>query len=238
MPFGDFLDLSQSAARSARFTITGEDLTRAKERINEGYLSTCASADEWDFTEVEETWSATGGTDLYTYTAIETSMALTGSSIAAIVSMVNDSDGIPMRHVPWVQLERLAHSTQDDSTVGQPDLWSTFNRQLRLYPKPTSNTTIRTLLRVAPNAMSADADVPVIPLAWRHRVLVPYAAWKLLATEGGAEARAEANVYREEYQEAFRDLRTAHATAKRPDFSLVSPNFDLERPADPYWWTR
>lgn len=233
MASGDFLDISQWAARTARFDVdTTADMTLAKAAVNDAYLSSCGTGDPFDFLQAEGQWTCTAGSDVYAYSSIATAMSISGATIAEIETLVNDSDGQPLQSMGWAALEGMSYSTQDDDGNGEPLFWSKWASRIRLYPTPDATYTLGAFVRLAPSEMTADADTPLIPLAWRRRLLVPYAAAILLRTEGGLETAAEANRLMEGYERDYVAFRTAYATAKKPTFRLMTPVWEAENPVD------
>lgn len=234
MALGDFLDLSEQACRMAQrdeTDITG-DLAQAKNRINEAYLSICASGDPWAFLEAEGQFTTVAGTDTYTFSSIATAMSITGATIREIQTLVNDTDGWPLKSMSWEALENYTSSTKDDEPTGSPTMWARWGSQnaprIRLFAKPDAVYTIGAFVYLMGTAMTANADTPILPLEWRHQVLVPHAAWRLLSQEGGNESLNAARQYRDEYLAAFRSMRDALAVFRRPTGNAISPGF-LER---------
>jgi hypothetical protein len=235
--YGDNLDLSEWAARNARFdTSNSTDMTLAKSAINTAYLATCDTGDPWRFLQREGAWQTTSGGDQYEFSSILTAMGVTGGTIADIMSFVNDTTGRPLEASGWEDLERYTWSTQDDSN-GEPAYWVRFDETIRLWPVPDDTYVIGTFVRLVPTALSADADEPLIPKAWRHRLLVPFASAILLRTEGGLETAAEAQRHMDAYDADFMKFRAAYGTAGKPTFRTTSPGWDnYERVAFDPWW--
>lgn len=203
-------------------------LAQAKAKINEGYLSVCHDGNPWDFLEKEGQWTTVSGSDKYTFSSIATAMSISGASIREIAAMTNDTDGYPLRSYTWEQMEMSAYSTQESSeATGTPDSWSPWGSQaaptIRLYPTPNAVYTIGAFVHLTPDELTSDTATPLIPLAWRHRLMVPYAAAMLLEQEGGNESFAAVDRLMNRYERAHRDMRTALATARRPTFNLVRP---------------
>ncbi len=223
---GTFLDLKEWACRTARFDATdSSDLALAAAAVNDAYMSTCGTGDPFDFLQQEGAWITTAGADVYTYGSIVSAMAITGATIAEIDAMTNDIDGNTLDSMSWSALEAWVQSTQDDED-GFPGYWSKWGQRIRLFPTPDDAYTLGTLVRLAPSEMSADTDTPLIPMAWRRRLLVPYAAATLLQTEGGLDTAAEARGLMSRYEQDFITFRTAYATAKRPTFRLKTPGWE------------
>lgn len=240
MASGDFLDLATRACYFAQFdpTDTSGDLARAKEEINAAYLSVCATGPRFDFLEQEGTWTTTAGAGVYTYSSIATAMSISGATIEEILYLTNDTDGHFLESMSWPAMERGTWSTQDDEGQGTPTSWAKWNTRIRLYPTPDRVYTIGAFVRLAPNEMSADSDTPLIPLSFRHRLLVPFAAANLLRQEGGQDAHMDATRLQSQADEAYLAMRTAHASARHPTFSLCEPSWIDDQEPEPYWWTR
>jgi hypothetical protein len=233
---GDFENLSQAACRAAQLdpADTTGDLVRAKAAVNEAYLSTVGGSEEWDFLQAEAEWTTDPGDDVYTYAAIVTATGLTGATIREILTLTNDTDGLEMTPMSWQALERFTAGSQDDEADGSPSLWSKWAARIRLFPTPDAEYTMGTFLALAPAEMSNNTDVPLIPLAWRHRILVPYAAARLLEEEGGTEMVAQVDRLWARYREDFIRFRTAHGSAKQPTFNLMDPSFGADLPEAPW----
>ena len=226
MASGDFLDISQWAARTARFDVdTAADMTLAKSAVNDAYMSTCASGDPWDFLQQDGQWKTVSASDVYTYDTIATAMSISGATIAEIQVLTDDVNGDRLQSMSWDALESFSLSTQDDSG-GLPIRWAKWASRLRLHPTPDAIYTLGCFVRLAPAEMTLDADTPLIPLPWRRRLLVPYAAAILLRTEGGLEANTEAGRLMSNYDADFVKFRTAYATAKRPTFRVSTPGWE------------
>lgn len=243
MASGEFLEIAQRAARAARYDPSNTtDLTRAKEAVNQAYLSSCASGIQYDFLEDECQWDTTAGSDKYSYTSIATAGSVTGAIIGEILSMVIDVQGesIPLESMDWIDLERLSNSTQDSDPGGTPVYWAKWGAEIRLYPNPDNAYTLGAFMRLVPSEMSADGDTPLIPLAHRHSVIVSAAAANLLRQEGGQEAHQEAVYYDRQHEQAMTSMRTAHATARLPTFRLKSSGWDRQfsERGDPFWSNR
>jgi hypothetical protein len=244
LAFGDFLDLAEEAARAAQMdpADTSGDLARAKQAINIAYLNVCASGDPWAFMETEGQWTTVAGTDTYTFSSIATAMSITGASIREISSLTNDTDGWVLDSMGQEALESYAGSTQADQPQGSPTQWARWGAQgaprIRLFPNPDAVYTIGAFVYLTGAALSNNTDTPIIPLEWRHQVLVPHAAWRLLSQEGGNESLVAARQYRDEYNEAFRKMRDALAVFRRPTGNAISPGFferESGQPGAPDW---
>jgi len=226
MASGDFLDLYSKAIYGSRRDLTDTfDVARAKEAINEAYLSVSASGDPWQWKEKEGQFIVQSGQDVYSYDTISTAL---GTSVEEIHSLTMDSGagGWTLSSMSWPSLERISYSTQDNEQTGEPTMFSKWDNRIRLFPSPDNAYVIGIFYRAQAQEMSADTDVPLLPLAWRTRILVPYACARLLRQEGGSDAAVEADRYTNEYEKAFREMRTALATANTPTFRVTSPGWD------------
>ncbi len=122
----------------------------------------------------------------------------------------------------WQQLETTTSSSQESGEgSGTPTIWSKFGTKIRLYPNPDAVYTLGTYVLLKAAEMSGDTDTPLIPLEFRHSVIVPYAAAILLEQEGGNEAGNAYDRLMARHREALRDMRVACATSKRPTFNVV-----------------
>lgn len=215
--------------------------------MNRGHLvASTRDGNFFDFLEQEGQWATVAGTDTYSYSSIATAMGVSGASIGEIETLTIDEEGYgaTLKSMDWTALERLSYATQDDDADGIPLYWSKWGQgstaKIRLYPKPGQVFEMGAIVRLRPQEMSADGDTPLIPLEFRHAVIVNYAAAVLLRQEGGGEAVNEAVFYHREYESAWQSMRTAHAAARKPTFMLRSPGWDaghdVDGRNDPYWW--
>lgn len=226
MASGDFQDLYSKAIYGSRRDLSDSfDVARAKEAINEAYLAVASSGDPWDWLEKEGQFVVQVGSDVYSYDTIGAAL---GSDIEEIHTIEMDSGdgGWTLDSMSWTSLERVAYSTQDNEQNGEPIMFSKWDRRIRLFPSPDSEYVLGVLYRIRASEMSSDIDTPLLPLAWRTRLLVPYACARLLRQEGGSDAAVEADRYTNEFDKAFRDARAALATAKTPTFRVASPGWN------------
>lgn len=244
MASGDWLDLSQAAVRAAQGdpSDTTGDLARAKEKVNEAVAYICSSGDPWSFLEKEGQWVATAGSDTYSFSTIATAMSITGATIREIVSLTPDTDGgVPIYATDWVGLETLAGGTQDSfETLGKQTAWAWWGNNgdptMRLYLNPDDSDTFGLFCYLAPEEMDSDTDVPIIPAAFRHAVIVPYAAALLLEQEGGAEAAADYERRMARFERGFLALRNAYGTGRPSRFNVVSPGAFSDLPGSDADW--
>lgn len=227
MASGDFQDLYSKAIYGSRRDVSDSfDVARAKEAINEAYLVTASTGDPWEWLEKEGQFVVQTGQDVYTYDSIASALSTQINEIHTL-TMDSGDGGWTLESMSWPALEAISYSTQDNEQYGAPVMFSKWDRRIRLYPSPDKPYVIGMYYRLNASEMVNDSDVPLIPLAWRTRLLVPYACARLLRQEGGADAAVEADRYTQEYEKAFRDARTALATANTPSFRVSSPGWNL-----------
>ena len=242
MASGDFDELAIRAARQARYDVNDtNDIARAKEAVNQAYLTACSrDGVQFSFLEQEGQWTTESGEDTYTYADIATGMGISGASIAEIVSLVNDSDGSVLDSMSWEDLEKRTFSSQDNEPDGYPVWWAKWASRIRLFPTPQQVYSVGAFVRLVPQEMSAGDETPIIPLEFRHAVIVPHATATLLRMEGGSEAHQEAQFHQRQYEDAWMSMRTACATAipGRPNFNLKGADWDRtydDSPRDSMW---
>lgn len=244
MASGDFADLAAAAVRAAQGdpSDTTGDLARGKAAVNEAVAYICSSGDPWSFLEKEGQWVVTASSDSYSFSSIATAMSITGATIREIVSLTPDTDGgQPLLAMDWEALERFANSTQDSFEVENPPVaWAWWGNngdpELRLYPNPDEDDTFGTFCYLAPDEMDSDADLPIIPAAFRHATIVPYAAALLLEQEGGAEAAADYERRMARFERGFIALRNAYGTGRPSRFNVVSPGAFSDLPGSDEDW--
>lgn len=224
MASGDFQDLySKAIYGSRRDTADTFDVARAKEAINEAYLYVASTGDPWDWLEKEAQFNVQAGLDTYTYDAIGTALSTTIDEIHTLTMDSDSGGGWVLDSMSWRALESIASSTQDDEQTGEPLMFAKWDRRIRLFPAPDVAYTLGMFYRVQATEMTNTSDVPLLPLAWRTRLLVPYACARLLRQEGGGDAVNEADRYMADFDRAFREARTSMAVAKNPTLRLTSP---------------
>lgn len=229
MAYGDYLDLATRACQLARRdpTDTTGDLAKAKSILNDVYLSVLDDTSLWDFLEAEGTFTTIAGTDGYTYAAIATTTLVPANGVPGeILSIADDSNAFVLQPLDWASLERAVHDTQyAGQSQGQPVYFAKFDSRIRLFPEPDAVYTLRWFGRQGVAIMANDTDVPVIPLAWRHRILSPLAAAQLLRMESGFSAGYEASGYEAQAQQALAQMRISRGSAKRPNEGVMSPGY-------------
>jgi hypothetical protein len=223
MASGDFQDLYTKAIYGSRRDPSDSfDVARAKAAINEALLAVSFTGDPWNWLLKEGEFTLQAGADTYTYATIGSAL---GTQVSELFSFVMDSGdgGYRLESMTWDGLENATYSTQDNESSGEPIFWAAWDGRVRFFPRPDSAYVIGCFYRAYQTELENDADTPLMPLEWRTRLLVPYACSRLLRQEGGGEAATEADRYMAEYQAAFRECRTALATAKEPDIRVATP---------------
>lgn len=230
---GTFLGLAQAVCEVSGVTDWyAHDLDRAKSYINEAYLYVCQSGQPWRFLEVENTFTTTANADVYTYTALATAMGITGE-ITDIQMLTNDTDGgIPLKPLPWEALERVTFTTQDNDSTGAPTMWAEWDNRIRLSPEPDGVYTIGVKLRYQPLVMSANADEPVIPKSWRERLLVPYAAARMLQEKSpnNTNSIGFSDRRKAEFETAFTQFANQYGSARVPRVGLEDESWNRDWP--------
>jgi hypothetical protein len=195
--------------------------------VNDAQLSLLDSGDLWDFLETEGSFSTVAGTDTYTYTTIGSTTLVPANGVPGeILSIMDDSVGGALTPLSWEALERAALSTQDPSQArGRPGYFAKWDSRIRLYPSPDAVYTMAWFGRQAVPLMTTGTDVPVLPLAWRHRILTPFAAAQLLRIESGYAAAYEASGLEAQSQQAVAAMRVARGSAKPPAMGVQSPGY-------------
>lgn len=231
--YGDYTDMQTRACRMARRDPTdATDLARAADALNDALLSLLDSGDLWDFLEAEGTFSTVAGTDSYTYATIgTTTLVPTNGAPGEILAITDDTNANTLTALGWEALEQAVQGTQYASQPqGQPQAFAKWDSRIRLYPEPDAVYTLRWFGRQGVGVMSAGTDVPPLPLAWRHRILTPFAAAQLLRMESGFSADYEASSLEQEAMQAVAAMRVARGSAKRPAMGVQAPTFGRNWP--------
>jgi len=223
MASGDFADLYTKAIYGSRRDASDSfDVARAKDAINEALQAVSFTGDPWSWLEREGEVTLQVGADVYSYATLGTALGTTVSEIMSLV-MDNEDGGYRLESMSWDALENVTYGTQDDEQSGEPIFWADWDSKIRVYPKPDEAYVLGVFYRAYQSELSSDSDVPLMPLEWRTRLLVPYACSRLLRQEGGSEAASEADRYMGEYQRAFLECRNACATISSPAMRLATP---------------
>lgn len=235
MASGDFNDMQVRACRLARYdTSSSTDLGYAADYINDGYLSLATDGNPWDWLEFDGQLSLTAAADTYTYATIATALSVDG--IKEIHWIINDTTGYgPLHSMSWQELERISASTADNDGHSEPTMWAKYVDagvpKIKFYPKPVIAYDMGVHGTIQPAEMSADGDTPLIPLAWRHRMLTHYAVVQLLRQRGGGEFMNMADRWQAQWERDFLVFRRTYASFKSPTGNVVSPTFGDDLPS-------
>jgi hypothetical protein len=207
-----------------------DDIARAKEAINECYLTVLNMGDRWSFATREGQFTITSAGDKYSFSGIASQFSV--GDIVRIFNMTNDTVGFGnnLEGMDWLSQERLSTVTQDGDTKACPQSFAVFGTQVRFYPWPDRTYTIGCFYQQGDVAMASDATVPIIPLSWRHKILVPYAASRLWEMHSGAGALSHAKYYTDQYERNMVLFKEQFSAAQQPQIGLDSPtwNSDLD----------
>ena len=228
---GTFLALAQEACREAGGKMWDQyDMLRAKQFINEAYMYVCNAGPVWRFLEAEGAFTTVASSDIYTLTALATAL-----SVAGEITDVTRG-GVPIKVLDWQALERISYDTQDD-TATEPKYWTEFDGKIRLWPKPDQVYTIGIFYEFRPAEMSVDSDTPAIPLPWRSRLLVPYAAAKMLREFATRDTNSIgfADRRQSEFEAAFSMFSGQFGAARHPRLGLEDESWDRNWPGSPDW---
>lgn len=205
------------------------DIARAGEAINEGYFVIADNGPRWEWLEKEGQFTIDSTTDTYAISSIATALGI--PSVAEIYHITNDTHSIgPLKNMTWGGLEEFAESTQDDDARGVAASYAVYGSKVRFYPWPNDTQTMGIIVMQGVSEMTSDTDTPLIPLAWRFRLLVPYAASILLQQRGGGEAIALAAQLENVYEKGMDEFEVRYASARFPQVSLESESWNDDLP--------
>lgn len=239
MATGDFADLKNRALYLARMNASSAvDLARAGEVLNEAYFIISDAGPRWEWLEVEGQFTVSTTNDKYTLASVATAIGANG--IKEIYHMTNDTHSIgQLTRMSWRELEVFANSTQDDDPRGVVTSFAVFGSDFRVYPWPNATQTLGIIALDTVSEMTLDADTPNIPLTWRFRMLVPYAAARLLEQRGGGEAITMASRLQNEWNDSYEAFEARYASARYPHIKLDSHNVNHDLPMNTggsYWY--
>lgn len=95
------------------------------------------------------------------------------SNAVAVTAVRNQTDKVKLDRIGEHQVARY---TTDVTTEGSPVQYARFENYIQLFPVPDAVYTIEVYYKVVITALSANADVPVIPESW-HEGIVLLARW-------------------------------------------------------------
>jgi hypothetical protein len=206
---GDFQDLyTRTLYAAQRDPNVAADVARAKEAVNEAYLSLCDSGPQWSFLVKQGTLTLTINDDTYTYADVATALGVSGITDVLAISFGGPAGSYPGHYARWEDFWAIKQLNLSLS-AGVPHLWTTYARsQLEIWPKPQSAYSATVIaLQQAPELVN-NGDTPLVPIGWRHRLLVPAAAAILLRQESGGDAVSEANNNEALYAKAYEQFAT------------------------------
>ncbi len=204
MATGDFQDLyTRTIYAAQRDPNVAADVARAKEAVNEAYLSLCDSGPQWSFLVKQGTLTLTTNDETYSYADVATSLGVSGITDVLAVNFGGPAGSYPGHYARWEDFWAIKQLNLS-LAAGVPHLWTTYGRsQMEIWPKPQSAYSATVIaMQQAPELVS-NGDVPLIPIGWRHKLLVPAAAAILLRQESGGDAVGEANNNEALYAKAY-----------------------------------
>lgn len=119
------------------------------------------------------------------------------SNFSRIYEIRDTSTGIQLVPMDLDEVDTLP------STRGRPNIYTSDGTHLLVYPTPDGAYTLSLRYWRLPSDMSADTDLPEIPVQY-HALLVSYAMWKAYLRENDYTA---ANVWATEWQGALLKMR-------------------------------
>ena len=141
--------------------------TRIKNWINMGYYD-FVLRELWPFREVTDTITTVGGTQEYTL-----STEFTDIDAQNIISVTVQDNNTKLVYWPYNQLRaNQPNFAQVGSSV--PQRYYIKAGKIGLWPAPADAYTVVVDYYKVPTELSADADVPIVPIAYRES-LVQYA---------------------------------------------------------------
>jgi len=206
---GDFQDLyTRTLYAAQRDPNVAADVARAKEAVNGAYLSLCDSGPQWSFLVKQGTLTLTVNDETYTYADVATSIGVSAITDVLAINFGGPAGSYPGHYARWEDFWAIKQLNLS-LAAGVPHLWTTYARsQLEIWPKPQSAYSATVIaLQQAPELVN-NGDTPLLPLGWRHRLLVPAAAAILLRQESGGDAVNEANNNEALYAKAYEQLAT------------------------------
>lgn len=133
------------------------------EVINEAYQELC---DEYRFRATRELATFSTAANVNAYALPTNSLVLMG-----VKDCTNDVR-LRKRNHDWVMSQ-----TSDTDSPGKPTNYARYEDYIKLFPTPDGVYSINIYYRIYIADLSADADIPVIPVPW-HRGLIRFARYK------------------------------------------------------------
>ena len=239
MPAGDATSIAARGLRMSRRDPTRTvDAAEGLEYLNECHRAILTDGTPWTFLIVTGQVTLAAGTSRYTLSSLATALSAT-NGIERIVSIVNDTEGSrPLKGMDWPELERLAHSTQDDPQ-GTPIAYAQIGLgsatpTVLFWPTPTQAFTMGVVARLAVVDL-VGADLPLLPASHAPSVLAPYVAARMWDQQGGNEAANMAAAHEARHERALRRLIDAYGSARPEDMTFADPT--LYEHLEPGVWT-
>jgi hypothetical protein len=229
MAANDYTDIVQRALYLARRTTSNAHaLARAQELTNEWHRSLCDSGHDWSFLKRRGAFTATAGTDEYSFTTLEgaSHLNITAGALREIIGLTNTSDdgSRPMKRLGVLEMERAAGGTGDGDATGTPIWFTVQNRTLRLAPAPDEAYVFDLDYRIQPLQLSGTSTF-LVPESWVSRLAIPYVASRMLWADGSRDALALADRLQAQYDNDLKDFvqiwssEDEEITFKTPTFS-------------------
>jgi hypothetical protein len=224
----DYTDIVQRGLYLARRTTTNAHaLARAQELANEWHRSICDSGHDWSFLKRRGAFTASAGTDEYSFTTLEgaSHLNITAGQLREIIGLTNTSDdgARPMKRLGVLELERVTGGTGDGDSTGTPVWYTIQNRTLRLAPSPDAADVFDLDYRIQPVQLSG-VQTFLVPEAWVPRLAIPYIASRLLWVDGSRDALALADRLQAQYDKDL-DSFVQIWSSEDEEISFKTPTF-------------
>lgn len=217
MATGDFQDLyTRTIYAAQRDPNVAADVARAKEAVNEAYLSLCDSGPQWSFLTAQGTQTLTTNQTSYSFSTIATSLGVSGITDVLAWSFGGPAGSAPGHYARWEDFWAIKQ-LNPSLAAGVPHLWTTYGRsQVEIWPKPQSGYTATVLAMRKAAELVNNSDTTLIPQGWVTKLLVPAAAAILLRQEGGSDAVSEANNHENTYKAIYEQFASGPMVFSTP----------------------
>ena len=208
-------------------------LERAREAVNSAQRFICDSADDWDFLEREAKFTVQRNMDLYSIPQM--ALALGVPRIRTIRGIVYDSKRQMqwLRPINWMDLEKLALSTQDTEPAGYPSAFAVWTDRIRFFPTPMADFTFGVYFTVDWGDLLDWDQKCQLPPEWVHEVLIPLASSRVLYQNSDQAEFQRGQVLESVANKAMEKFRAARSAAKEPHIAQYDPNFSADLPGGP-----
>jgi hypothetical protein len=225
----DFTDIVERALYQARrSTSNAHAVARAGELANEWHRSLCDSGNDWTFLKRRGPFTATVGTDEYSFSTLEgaSHLNIATGALREIIALTNTSDdgGRPLKRLGVVEFERATGGSGDGDATGTPVWYTIQNRTLRLAPGPDAADVFDLDYRLQPAAQLSGVQTFLVPESWIPRLAIPYIATRLLWSDGSRDALALADRLDVKYAEDLKDF-TQIWSSEDEEIAFRSPTF-------------